>query len=245
MYEGYFMITRAPVFKSMSRQNGFTLIEAMIGLALSMIVTASMVVLMSNSLGSASRIIQMSQLTDELRNTLSMMSRDVRRANYSTNSIYCYANSECGDPTTGIAVQAADVSVSVAAGLTCLLFGLDRDWDGNANNDGGGAFRRDTVVNGRGLTVGVMEIWTGTSVPSCADSADWVAITDPEFVDITVFDADDTFGSFVDSIEEEGGTTVSVRTRLVQLQIEGELVLDRTISRRIEDRIKIRNNLVL
>jgi hypothetical protein len=125
-----------------------------------------------------------------------------------------------------------------------MIFGLDRDWDGNANNDGGGAFRRDTIVNARGLTVGVMEIWTGTTVPSCADSTNWVAITDPEFVDITDFDAD-TLGSFVDSIEEDGGTTVSVRTRQVDLEIEGELVLDDTISRRIGDRIKIRNNLIL
>ena len=196
-----------------------------------------MVGLMSNSLGSASRIIQMSQLTDELRNTVSMMSRDVRRANYSTNSIYCYANSECGDPTTGIAVQAADIDISVAA---CLVFGLDRDWDGNANNDGGGAFRRDTVVNGHGITVGVMEMWTGTTVPSCADSTNWVAITDPEFVDITNFTATMP-GTFDGSVEEDGGTTVTVRTRVVRLQIAGELVLDGTISRNIEDTIKVRN----
>jgi prepilin-type N-terminal cleavage/methylation domain-containing protein len=235
------MTTRAPLLKSVKRQNGFTLIEAMIGLALSVIVTASMVGLMSNSLGSASRIIQMSQLTDELRNTMSMMSRDVRRANYSTNSVYCYANSECGDPTTGPAVQAADIDVSVPA---CLVFGLDRDWDGNANNDGGGAFRRETGINERGENVGTIEMWTGTSVPSCDDSSDWVAITDPDLVDITDFTATMP-GTFDGSVEEDGGTTVTVRTRVVRLQITGELVLDRTISRRTEDRIKVRNNLVL
>ncbi len=69
----------------------------MIALALSLIVTSSMVVLMGNSMGSATRIIEMSQLTDELRNSMSMMSRDVRRANYNVNAIYCFANSECGD----------------------------------------------------------------------------------------------------------------------------------------------------
>jgi type II secretory pathway pseudopilin PulG len=243
MYKGYSMITQAPVFKAMKRQHGFTLIEAMIGLALSMIVTASMVVLMSNSLGSASRIIQMSQLTDELRNTLSMMSRDVRRANYSTNSIYCYANSECGDPTTGIAVQAADVSVTGSADTPCLRFGLDRDWDGNANNDGGGAFRRDVITNGRGLTVGVIEMWTGTAVPSCTDSADWVAITDPEFVDITGFVA--AINLFEDSIEEDGGTTVTMRTRRVTVTLLGRLVLDNTITRTVGDMIKVRNNFLL
>ena len=83
---------------SISKQTGVTLIETMISLALSLVVTSAMVVLMANSLGTATRIIQMSQMTDELRNAMSMMTRDVRRANYSSNSAYCYANSECGDP---------------------------------------------------------------------------------------------------------------------------------------------------
>jgi hypothetical protein len=63
------------------RQAGFTLMEAMISLALSLVVTSAMVALMANSLGTTSRIIQMSQLTDELRNTMSMLTRDIRRAN--------------------------------------------------------------------------------------------------------------------------------------------------------------------
>ena len=48
---------------------------------------------MANSLGTATRVIHMSQLTDELRNAMSMMTRDVRRANYSANGIFCYGNS--------------------------------------------------------------------------------------------------------------------------------------------------------
>ena len=236
------MITQVSLMKSLKRQNGFTLVEALIGMSLSLIVTASMVGLMSGSLGAASRVIQMSQLTDELRNTMSMMSRDVRRANYSTNSVYCYANADCGDPG-GDAIQAADVTITTTAGDTCMTFGLDRDWDGNANNDGGGAFRRDTVVNARGLTVGVIEMWTGTTVPSCIDSNNWVPITDPEFVDITAFDIARPF--FEGTIEGEGGTTVTMRTRQVQMQIGGQLVLDNTISRRIEDTVKVRNNLIL
>jgi type IV pilus assembly protein PilW len=76
-------------------QRGATLIELLIGLALSLIVTSSMVVLMSNSLGTATRIIQMTQLTDDMRNAMSMVSRDVRRANYSAYAYKCYGNSDC------------------------------------------------------------------------------------------------------------------------------------------------------
>ena len=54
----------------------------------------------------------MSQLTDELRNAMSMMSRDVRRANYNANNIYCYANSDCGIDRVAPAEQASDVTIS-------------------------------------------------------------------------------------------------------------------------------------
>ena len=67
--------------------------------------------------------------------------------------------------------------------------------------------------------------------------------TDPDFVDITNFTAT-TLGTFDEDLEEEGGNTITVRTRVVRMRIAGELVLDRTISREIEDRIKLRNDLV-
>ena len=82
----------------------------MISLALSLIVTSAMVVLMANSMGTSTRIIQMSQLTDELRNAMSMMTRDVRRANYSANSIFCYGHSQCGF-AGGNALQTGDIVI--------------------------------------------------------------------------------------------------------------------------------------
>ncbi len=223
-------------------QAGVTLIETMIGLALSVVVTASMVTLMSNSMGSATRIIQMSQLTDELRNSMSMMSRDIRRANYSANSIYCYGNSDCG--IDGSATQTADISIT--GGNDCFIFGLDRDWDGDASNDDAGAFRRVTIG-----TVGLIEMWVGGSSPNCATattgcagpSNDWICVTDPDFVDITAFIIDDS-GSFQATLLEGGGT-LTQRIRQIQMQITGQLRLDNTINRSIENTIKVRNDVFL
>ncbi len=219
-------------------QAGVTLIETLIGLALSLIVTVSMVSLMSNSMGSATRIIQMSQLTDELRNTMSMMSRDIRRANYTANSIYCYANSACGDPG-GVAEQAADITINDDA--DCFIFGLDRDWDGIASNDDAGAFRRVETAG----SIGLIEMWVGDASPDCtvADN-DWVPITDPDFVDITDFTIDDT-ESFEQSLATEGGGTLTQRSRQIQMQISGHLRMDNTIIRDIQDTIKVRNDLFL
>jgi prepilin peptidase dependent protein B len=217
------------------RQAGFTLMEAMISLALSLVVTSAMVALMANSLGTTSRIIQMTQLTDQLRNTMSMLTRDVRRANYSANAAYCYANSDCG--ADGSATQFADVTFD---GTTCFTFGMDRNWDGNAAADNAGGFRR--VTSGG---VGLIEMWVGDNAPDCTanNDADWVAITDPDFVNITVFSADDD-DSFSASFTGEAGSTITQRTRQVQVQLEGSLIRDNTITRRIEDVIKLRNDMI-
>jgi len=233
------------------RQAGFTLVEAMISLALSLVVTSAMVALMANSLGTTSRIIQMSQLTDELRNTMSMLTRDIRRANYTANAAYCYANADCGlgtddDKTDGNqALQWGDIDSSVAG---CVRFALDRSGpdgvpDGDASNDPMGAFRRREIGQVGVIEMYVVETDDEADCTAATGTNGWVAVTDPDFVDITSFVVDDD-ASFTGSITGEAGTTITQLTRQVQVQLEGQLVRDDTINRRIEDTIKVRNDLI-
>lgn len=233
--------------RTFKRQAGVTLIEAMISLSLSLIVTSGMVVLMANSLGTSTRIIQMSQLTDELRNAMSMMTRDVRRANYSANSIYCYGNSECGDPG-GLAEQAGDIQIS---GGSCFTFTLDRSFDGDATNDAVGGFRLRPHPT---LGVGVIQMWTGIAgtAPGCGDSYltdEWVELTDPNTVNITVFTVDDA-GSVTKEVLPGEPTAYTNRQRQIQIFLEGNLVLEEdrgnvVVSRRLQDIIYVRNDFIL
>ena len=228
-------------FRTLKRQAGVTLIEAMISLALSLIVTSAMVVLMANSMGTSTRIIQMSQLSDELRNAMSMMARDVRRANYSANAIFCYGNAACGD-SGGIAEQAGDIQISGE----CFVFNLDRNFDGDSidDDDGAAGFRR--VSNGG---IGVIEMWTGGASPDCLGGSDWIELTDPNTVNITVFNIDDA-----ESISEEifpgEPTAFTNRQRQIQISLEGQLTLEEDmgnvmVTRRIEDVIYVRNDFIL
>ena len=226
------------------RQAGVTLIEAMISLALSLIVTSAMVVLMANSMGTSTRIIHMSQLTDEMRNAMSMMTRDVRRANYSANSIFCYGYSKCGFAGGG-ALQTGDIVIDGE----CFTFTLDRSFDGDATNDAVGGFRR--VVTGG---TGVIEMWTGLAgtTPDCASgagAANWIELTDPNTVDITIFTINDD-GSIEKEIAESKTSTFNTRQREIQVLLEGELVLEQqkgnvVVVRRLEDIIYVRNDFVL
>jgi len=229
-----------PGSRGRGRQGGFTVVETMVSIALSLVVTTSMVVLMANSLGTASRMVQMSQMTNELRNAMSMMTRDVRRANYSPDAIKCFANSKCG--IDGSANQlAGDVTV---VGGSCFTFNLNRFEDVSGvptQVDGTGGFRRASAGDG---SPGWIEIWVGDSTPVCnAVSSDWVAVTDPDFVNVTNFVVDDSL-SFTGTVEEAGGT-ITQKSRKIQIRIEGSLILDPGITRRIEDIIQVRNDIFL
>jgi type II secretory pathway component PulJ len=245
--------------RTFRRQAGVTLIEAMISLALSLIVTSAMVVLMANSMGTSTRIIHMSQLTDELRNAMSMMTRDVRRANYSANSIFCYGYSKCGF-AGGDAVQAGDilpVDTDADGKNDCFTFSLDRNFDGDSididpnDNDGHAGFRR--VPSLIDPEIFVIEMWTGAAFPNCATAPvlgdDWIELTDPNTVNIMEFTINDD-GSIEKEIAESKTSTFNTRQREIQISLEGELVLEQqkgnvVVVRRLEDKIYVRNDFVL
>src|SRR5210317_1671549 len=104
------------------RQSGASLMEVLVAMSISLVVTASMIALMANTLGTTARIVKMTKLADDLRVTMRMMTRDLRRSSYNANSMFCYANRDCG--TDGAAILAGDISIS--AGNDCLTFLTDR-----------------------------------------------------------------------------------------------------------------------
>jgi len=222
-------------------QTGATLMEVMIAMSISLVVTASMIALMANSLGSTARIIQMTKLTDDLRVAMQMMSRDVRRSSYNANSMYCYKKSGCEnvDEVT-FAGDITLVDLDSDSVNDCLIFQMDRDKDGVSTTDGGGGFRR--VFEG---DVGVMEMWTSSSVePDCQVDSGWVQITNPENMDIFGFSVDDNL-SYTQLILDDGVDRISQRIRKVRMVMQGRLVLDPDITRQVEDTIAVRNDLLV
>lgn len=271
---------------NMKRQTGASLMETMIALALSTIVISGMVVLMGNSMGTSNRIMQMSQLTDQLRNVMSIMTRDVRRANYSAASILCYGFAGCSEYGStlqlgsGAVVVDEDNPAFISASGTegdiilvetadgpCMLFQLDRLRSGSAIDDSKGGFRRK-VHNINGRNIGVMEMWVhgGGSVPDCFadagatddDGNGWLAVSDPNAIDITDFVARDITDedevsplSAEKSILQNGGTkSYTQRQRQLRLAVEGQLLLESSIAandpalirRRVADIIRVRND---
>jgi len=223
-------------------QKGMSLMEVLIAMSISLVVTASMIALMANSLGTTARIIKMTKLSDDMRITMQMMSRDVRRSSYNANSMYCYANEDCDGEmaTAGLITLANDITINNSN--DCFTFLLDRDHDGDSTDNSAGGFRR--VTSGG---VGVMEMWNGDESPDCASAAgtsSWVQITNPDNMDIFAFSVDENL-SYTVEIFNDGVDTLSQKVRKVRMNLAGRLVIDNTIVRRIEDVISVRNDLLL
>ena len=96
--------------------------------------------------------------------------------------------------------------------------------------------------------VGVIEMWTGDSSPNCAaaaGSANWVQITNPDNMDIFAFTVDENLSYTVKILEDGFGNELSQKVRKIRMTVLGQLVLDPTITRRMQDVISVRNDLIL
>lgn len=218
-----------------NRQAGVSLVEVLVAMTISLVVTGAMVVLMSNSLSSTSRIVKMTKLTDDLRTAMHVMSRDVRRSNYTADAVLCFGNPDCG--TDGSVALPGDVTIS--AGNDCFTFLTDRDHDGDATENDAGGFR---LITSNG--VGLLQMWVGGASPDCAASdANWANLTNPDDMEITAFSVDDDL-SYTEVVYDNGfGLQSFQKVRKLRMSVDGRLVVDNDIHRSIADVIKLRNNI--
>ena len=236
------------------RARGFSLMEVLIASALSLLVTLTMIALMGNSLGTTSRMIRMTKLSDDLRSALMLMSRDVRRSNYTADSINCFANPDCLED--GSVYSPGDVQIS--ENNQCFVYSLDRSQNADETVDAAGGFRRSEIGG-----IGVIEMWVGADesilglADPCqedagADPSPWVAVTDVNDLNITNFSVDDDLSYTEVVLEDTEGNQYWQKVRKLRLSLTGRVIEDQfdeddpmRIERTVGDIIKLRNNLYL
>lgn len=229
-------------YASNNRQVGASLMEVLVAMSISLIVTAAMIALMANSLSTTARIVKMTKLTDDLRVAMQMMTRDVRRSSFNSQAMQCYGNEDCA--TDGSVVLADDIEIVDG---NCFWFEMDRGFNGDSTDDEAGGFRWRTE-EADGVPLGWIEMYSGDTQPDCTEAdgtAGWVAITDPEDINITAFSVDDALSYTEVVLQDIHGTVISQKVRKIRMNLQGQLVMDPNIVRRMEDVISVRNNLIL
>jgi hypothetical protein len=243
------MLRKKPsrVFRSMpGRQNGMSVVELLVATVISLVTSSAMIMLMANTLGSSSRTIAMTGLTQKMRASMQIISRDLRRANYLSpvDARTCFANVDClvdlGFDSNIGNIVIGDDSDGDGYG-ECLSFWLDRNQSSSFEATEMGAYRLN--VNAGIGSIEMLRSFTGMEANNCP-SGTWVPITDPKIIDVQRFEVDNS-GTYTEIISAAGSTQTVQKIRLMMgASLRNNGAVNFAISREIEDQINIRNNFI-
>ena len=209
-------------------QRGMSLMELLVAGAISIITSSGMMILMINTVGTGSLTVQMTRVTHDMRVTMSIMTRELRRANYHSGYMSCYGNANCLTNMPGlgdITARVGSINIEDNDNSDCFWFWYDRPQSGAevaVTAETVAAFRR-TVVGG---TVGKIQMTTlRSNAPDCDADTDWVDITNPDIVDILTFNVSDA-QSLTETINVSGNTQNVER---IALSMTAKLIADNSL----------------
>jgi prepilin peptidase dependent protein B len=203
------------------RQQGLSLVELMVGIAIGLMIVATATMLMSHQLNDARRLGLEMQVEQDLRAAVDLVARDLRRAGYSPNAIDSnpYAEVVAGD--------AAEPSHAVGYARA-----LDAD-------DAVTARERSGVK----LDTGTLKLLLGDS--------GWQAITDPEVVTVTRFNVAVTthrlpLAGACDCPAASAGPCPPVQElRAAHIELAGVATRDPRVRRSLQADVRLRNDRIL
>lgn len=221
---------------------GFSLVELMVSLVAGLIVIGAVGAFMMSSFRSNADFVAATRLTQELRNSIDFISRELRRAGYDETAVKYVALPTGSTATSNFA--------PVLINGSCVIYAYDRTpGDPGKVNLFNGEIRalRRTVVNGIGViefaesAAGVTPACDGTAAtyttyPStCNAGSGWCALSDPRVLDISEL----TFATTYQDIPGSGGVN-PLQVRDVTVRVKGNLIGDTDVSRTVESSIRIR-----
>lgn len=208
------------------RQRGFSLVELMVGLVAGMIVVGAVSSFTVATLRASSQNIQSSRLTQDLRTTMALVTRELRRSGYDGNAVQ-----NLGSGSSLSNFTALEAPPFGPAG--CISYQYTRDV--------GAAPFRAIRMNG-----GALEMGTSNATISNCNAGNWSVISDPDVVTITGFAPAETREAFASIVQSRVvGTDTEVMAgcgvvRNVSIDITGTLVADASVSRTVREEVRVR-----
>jgi prepilin peptidase dependent protein B len=215
---------------------GFTLIELMIALTIMLVASMVAVKLSANVFSTNAQLIHMTQLTSEMRSTMQIISRDVRRAGYDSDALAGFLTTE--EVSSGV-TMGDDLDDTDDDYVTdCLSVTYDDISSGNEVN----AVYRLRTISG----VGRVSVHYGdsTSCDTLITDGDWVDMSDPLLTNITAlqFVHNEDLTDIAENLNN--GHMIQVGLEQVSITISATLRDRATVNRSITNEVQIRNQFV-
>jgi len=202
-------------------QKGLSLIELMVSMAIGLIIMAAVLTMFIGMTKADNDNIKSIRLNQDLRATMGLITRNLRRAGVNRNSAVNSSTTPATNPFDNVqifnaGVEDTDVDGDGERTGNCVIFTYDAD-------DGSNELYGYQVVNN------VVETRIGGT--TCGNN--WDDLTDGSLISITNL-------NFLDTRISESGVTTSYIT----VTLTGELVRDSTVNRTLVETIKVRNDAI-
>lgn len=233
-------------------QSGFSLAELMIALAAGLILSGAVLAFTLSSFKSNSDYVRSTRLTQELRNSLDLVSRELRRAGYDEDALNYLAKGE-GSPFTHLSLGDELTPSTSPKTYRCVIYAYDRDGGvaGTmelANREVRGIRWASRTVNGQSIGVleyaesaaGVTPACNGTAPdysanPTvCEATSGWCPLSDPTTLDITRF-------GLVDRRSLVGAAPTQIQLRDIDISIIGRPAGSTEYTRGMRNSVRVRS----
>lgn len=201
------------------RQNGLSIVELMIAIAGGLFLMLGLVTFLANNLKFNADTAKAVRLSQELRSTMDLMERDIRRAS-------SWGTAELGIGATPVSNPFGTINTATAG---CILYSYDQNLDGALNTSG------PDERFGFLLDAGAVKMRNGSGTYTCAASPEWEAITDANSVTVTALTFAPTSTAAVNN------TRVTVRD--ITITLTGQLKNDASVVQTLTETVRVRNDL--
>jgi prepilin peptidase dependent protein B len=224
-------------------QRGLGLVELLIASAIGLFLLAGLTDFLGRSLTQSGRNFQDARLTQDLNVAMELMTRDLRRAGYSSAAAAASTATAAADnPFTQGIVSANDGGINIATS-GCVLYSYDF-----APVPPGEAGKRDANERlGFRLRGGAVE--AGIDVNNCdpTATAGWQQLTDPRLTRVTglsfeYVNADGNVTGLPIASPPAPGANWVVCMRLIRVTLTGQLLNTPAVTRTLTQTVRVRND---
>jgi type IV pilus assembly protein PilW len=210
------------------KPSGFTFTEMLVALAINAVVFIVLIYVFAANIGYYKKSINTNRLNQQLQAAMAIMANDIRRAGYWGN-----AGGDVGNDQNNNPFMTPTTDISVNGSNNCILFTYDH------NSDGALAAISSAVDDehyGFQLSGQAIQARPPGATFACG-SSNWENLTDPTVVLITNL----TF-TLTPTTVTTGPGSRGIVSRSVDISVTGQLTSDSTVTRTLNQHIRIRND---
>lgn len=211
------------------RQSGFTLMELIISLAISVVLMSGVLAIFVNMIKHSRGTIEAGRLDRELHSVSALMATDIRRAGY-------WAQAETSSSNPFMVTGSTDLSINGAN--DCILLTYDHDGDGALPAISGGIDDERYGYRKNGNAIQFRP--RGSTFDCTASAANWTNLTDTNAVTITAFNIVKNEDDI--DLDGAGPGTEKMTIRSITITITGELANDASVSKTLTQTVRVYND---